>query len=220
MNSMTGFGRAEITRKQFKIQVELASVNGRYLETIFRMPRILAAVESRIKDMIGKKFSRGKITVTVNLEESATALAENIINHEAARVYYAHLVKLKKQLKLPGDIEMSHIVAHPQFLANPADALDESQIWPDLQRIIVRASADLARMRAAEGLNLKKDMTSRLKKVGRLVASIEKLSPKNVAAYKQRLEKRLKELDSIISIVEFENRKYVFGQAESNQNSA
>ena len=200
MNSMTGFGRAEINKKRYRLQVEMASVNGRFLEIIFRMPRTLAGVESRIKELISKRFSRGKITITVNLEETPAAVAEAMINPETARVLYSRLVKLKNDLKLPGEIELGHLVSQPQLLANTEASLDETVIWPDLEKLVKKASTDLERMRAAEGKNLQKDMKGRIKHITQLVAKIEKQSPKNVAAYKKRLEKRLKEIDNGVEL--------------------
>lgn len=200
MKSMTGFGRAEIDKKKYRLRVEMASVNGRFLEIVFRMPRSLAGVEARIKEVVGHMFSRGKITITVNLEETPAAMAEAIINPETARIYYAHLVKLKKELKLSGEVELGHLVANPQLLANTEANIDETLIWSDLEKLVKRASTDLKKMRAAEGRNLKKDMQGRIKHISQLVAKIEKQSPRNVSAYKKRLEKRLKELDSGVEL--------------------
>ncbi len=55
MKSMTGFGRAELRRPEYKLQIELASVNSRFLECVFRMPRVLAAVEGKLKEVIAQK---------------------------------------------------------------------------------------------------------------------------------------------------------------------
>jgi len=200
MNSMTGFGRARIRRKDYRLQVELSSVNGRFLECVFRMPRILAGAESKTRELLAQYISRGKITVTVNLEESASAAGAAAIDPDIAEAYYRQLRRLKKKLKLPGRIELSHVVAQPELLVNPEKGLDEERLWPDLQKLLRKAVRELVKMRASEGRNLKRDMKKRLTEGLKLVSAIEKQAPKNVKAYKGRLLKRIKELAKGIDI--------------------
>jgi uncharacterized protein (TIGR00255 family) len=194
MNSMTGFGRAETSRKDFRLSLELSSVNGRFLECIFRMPRNLAGLEAKIREIIAKKFVRGKITITVNLEESPTAAAQSLVNFNLAEGYYKQLVKLRKKLGIGGDIEIGQVIANPQLLINTNDRLHEDKIWPDLKKLVIKATNELQRMRQVEGRNLQKDIKYRLRNISRLIGKIEKQVPKNVIEYRNRLQRRIKEL--------------------------
>jgi len=194
MNSMTGFGRAEICRRDYKLQVEITSVNSRFLECTVRMPRLLAAVESKIREIIGQGLNRGKVTLTVNLEETGNTGLGRSLNAEQAMFHYKSLLQIKKRLHLPGEIDLGHILAYSQTLSGMETALSESKLWPDLKKLILKALSDLKRMRLTEGQNLKKDMNQRLKTIGKLVALIEKQLPLDISAYKQKLEKRLQEL--------------------------
>jgi len=200
MNSMTGFGRAEIRRKDYRLQIELSSVNSRFLECVFRMPRVLAGAESKVKEIIAQSISRGKLTITVNLEESAAAMGAAGIDMEIAEAYYKQLRRVKKKLNLSGQIELAHIVAQPELLVNPGRGLDEERLWPDLKKLLAGALTELRKMRAAEGRNLKSDMKTRLKNALRFVDAIEKQAPKNVAAYKTRLQKRIGDLAQGVAI--------------------
>lgn len=200
MNSMTGFGRAEVSRKEYHLSVELSSVNGRFLELIFRMPRNLAGLELPIKELITKKLVRGKVTITVNLDESPLLSSESLINFEMARLYHSQLKKLKRTLKLGGEIEVGHIVSHPQLLVTPNDRHDESKLWPDLKRIINAAVQEMLRMRRSEGRNLQKDIKSRLNLIGKLIGQIKKQAPKGVIEYRKKLMKRIKDLGEGLEI--------------------
>jgi uncharacterized protein (TIGR00255 family) len=202
MNSMTGFGRAGIKKKEYKMDVELAAVNSRFLEPIFRMPRVMAQFENQARDLIGKHLNRGKITVTVNLEESPEAFASSLLNQKAAVAYYHQLVELKKKLKLPGEIEIGHVLAHPDLLSSHDEGLDQSRLWGDFEKILLQALKELQDMRNAEGRHLQKEMTTRLKKVDGLVTRLEKRSPVTVAAYKARLVKRIKDLGEGVDVNE------------------
>lgn len=196
MKSMTGFGRAEVSRHGYKLHVELSSVNSRFLECVFRMPRLLAGAEGKLKELLGQKLLRGKVTVTVNLEETPEAAATSLIDVKAVTAFHAHLTQIRKKLNLPGQVELSHILAFSQLLTSANEGMDEERLWPDLKVVMGRALDDLEKMRAAEGRNLKRDLTQRLKAVTKLVDGIEKQAPLDVGAYKQRLEKRIKDLTS------------------------
>ena len=194
MNSMTGFGHAEVCRRDYKLQVEITSVNSRFLECTLRMPRLLAAVESRIREIIAQKLTRGKITITVNLDDAGVLGPGRALDIEQARDHHEKLSQIKKRLRLPGEIDLSHILAYSQTLAGAETTLSETKLWPDLKKLLLKALSDLRKMRLAEGENLKKDMNRRLKIIAKLVTLIEKRLPLDVSAYRQRLEKRLGEL--------------------------
>lgn len=200
MKSMTGFGRAEVRRKEYNLHIELSSVNSRYLECLFRMPRILAGMESKIKEIISAKLSRGKITITVNLEESPLRTGAGAIDMNIAEAYYRQLKQLKRKLSLPGDISLAQVVAQPELLSNPEAGMDEGRLWTDLKKLLTRALSDLRKMRADEGKNLQRDMKNRLKVAQKLILSIEKESPRNIAAYRKRLQKRVKDLGNGIEL--------------------
>ncbi len=200
MNSMTGFGRAEVRKKDFSLQIELSSVNSRYLECVFRMPRVLAGVENKIKETLSAKLSRGKVTITVMLEESAARAGAGAIDLDMAASYYRQLKKLKKKLGLPGEIELSQVVAHPELLVNPEKGLDENRLWPDLKKLVIKAVNDLRKMRADEGRNLRDDMKGKLLVARKLIVTIEKQSPKNVVAYRKRLQKRIKDFGNGVEL--------------------
>ncbi|MCK5124999.1 MAG: YicC family protein [candidate division Zixibacteria bacterium] len=198
MNSMTGFGRAEARRKSYKLNLEIASVNSRYLECVFRMPRVLASMENKVKEAINQHISRGKLTITVNLE--ITHSASEMIDLDAAEAYYKQLTRLKTKLKLSGDVEIGHIASNSELFSRPMESVDEAMIWPDFQKALKKALKELVKMRADEGRNLKQDMQKRCNLALKLVSQIEKQSPKNIAAYKKRLEKRIKELGGGIQL--------------------
>ena len=200
MNSMTGFGRAELRKKDYSIQIELSSVNSRYLECIFRMPRLLAGVENKIKEILSSNLSRGKVTITVNLEESLIRSGGGMIDPDLVEAYYRQLKRLQKKLGVPGEVTMAQLVAHPEMLINPDKGLDEERLWPDLKKLLLKALNDLKKMRADEGHNLQRDMKKRIQYAKKLVTQIAKHAPENVSAYRTRLEKRIKDVGNGVQL--------------------
>ena len=68
IKSMTGFGRNVLALENRRYTIEIKTVNHRYNDISIRMPRYLIGLEDRLRQLISKSISRGKIDVFVNVE--------------------------------------------------------------------------------------------------------------------------------------------------------
>ena len=194
MNSMTGFGKAEIANSTGKYVVEVSSVNNRFLEVSVRMPRYLSILESRIRDLISAQVSRGKINVYINVEESDLSPAKYQINKVALMSYYRQLLEIKKELNLDGDIALQDMMLLPD-LANPEkESVDEDQVWKTLEGVVSKALKKLLSMRRNEGTEMKKDMQQRLQILSGHLKKVKALSKNAVANRREKLSRRINEL--------------------------
>ena len=194
MYSMTGFGRADLRTKQITVSVEISSVNNRYLECVFRLPRQLTFMEPRLKELVCGRLQRGRLNVTINYEDYGFGIDRVVLNRSLADDIHRQLLALKKRYKLSGEIEMGHFLAFPDlFKVAKAEDL-EKKVWPYLQKATVKALDDLIAMRKREGANLKKDMTARLKVLREGIKKIGGLANKNFDMYRDKLSRRINEL--------------------------
>src|SRR5436190_2080742 len=65
--SMTGYGSGEVTEKRVTAAAEVRSVNSRYLEVMSRLPRTMSLREGEVKELVRKKFTRGKVNVVLSV---------------------------------------------------------------------------------------------------------------------------------------------------------
>ena len=196
IRSMTGFGREEGAAAGKRIQVEMKSLNHRYLEISLRVPAALAALEAEIKKKIGERFSRGKIEVTIRLEsdghqEEAPALTLNL---PLVRQYHALLTRIKTELNLPGEVTLEMMTGFRDLYV-PGEAEENlSALWAGLERVLLQAMDRLAAMRKAEGEALGRDLATRMEMISGLLEDITRRSPAVVQEYRQRLAERVREL--------------------------
>jgi uncharacterized protein (TIGR00255 family) len=194
MNSMTGYGKADFSSSKLTLSVEVSSVNSRFLEHSFRMPKQIFALEPKLKELIASNISRGKITLTINYEDYGIGIEKIVLRQKTAEEVYCQLKDLKKKYKLPGEIEINHLLqVQDIFRTDMAEGIAE-RLWPLVSKVVSRALADLNVMRRREGANLRKDLLLRLKLLSRKVIQIEKHSQTNVESYRQRLSKRIREV--------------------------
>ena len=71
IKSMTGYGKGVLNTENREYQIEIKSVNHRYLDIIVKLPRTLSYLEENIKKQISEKVKRGKIDVFVTFENNS-----------------------------------------------------------------------------------------------------------------------------------------------------
>ena len=98
MRSMTGYGMAETHTSKYDVKVEIKSLNGKYLDMNFRMPRYLLSNELEFRKLIGSKVERGSVTVNIHIIKHQTGEDVVQINKPLATAYYTKLKKLSSEL--------------------------------------------------------------------------------------------------------------------------
>jgi uncharacterized protein (TIGR00255 family) len=194
MNSMTGFGRADLTTKFGSLTVEVSSVNGRYLEISARLPRPLAALESRVRDFLSSQLTRGQISVFISFGGSNNGSAASHINKVAAAVLVKELRALKKEHKLVGDVTLHDLLLVPDVVESAADALDLDQMWKSIEKGLTKAVSDLLVVRKKDGQSMAADMKKRLDVLIKTVQQVEKKSANSVQVYRDKLADRINTL--------------------------
>ena len=82
--SMTGFGRGTAVLNGREITVELRSVNSRYFEYSSRIPRSCSYMDSRLKKQLNERVTRGKVELSMTIQNVEAADAEVTVNMELA----------------------------------------------------------------------------------------------------------------------------------------
>ena len=190
--SMTGFGRGTAVLNGREITVELRSVNSRYFEYSSRIPRSCSYMDSRLKKQLNERVTRGKVELSMTIQNVEAADAEVTVNMELARSYQKALRNLSEKLCIKNDVTVSTLTRFPDVLATRHADVDEEQLWADVSAVTAQALDNFIAMRAAEGAKMKADVESRLCFLEERVGRVETLSAGRVEAYTARLYEKLK----------------------------
>ena len=109
IKSMTGYGKGNLSQNLRNYQIEIKSVNHRYLDISIRMPRAISYLEEKVKQEISSKINRGKIEVFINFENNSSEGKEIKINTEIAEMYINQLKALAQQQNICSNIEVTEI---------------------------------------------------------------------------------------------------------------
>ena len=111
--SMTGFGRGTAVCNGREIAVELRSVNSRYFEYSSRIPRSCNYMDSRLKKQLNERVSRGKVELSMTVQNVEAADAVVTVNMELARSYQQALRSISEELRIKNDITTSGLARFP-----------------------------------------------------------------------------------------------------------
>ena len=194
IKSMTGFGRAEAVTKEWKITVELKSVNHRYLDLNIKMPRKLNLFEGQIRNLMKTYMQRGKVDVFITYEDYTAGSVALKYNRGLASEYMNYLKDMEEEFHLKNDITAAMLSRYPEVLTMEEQPVNEEELWSRMEGPLNEACRKFAEAREREGENLKKDLLLKLEGLDQMVSKVEKRSPMEVQAYREKLEAKVHEL--------------------------
>ena len=193
IKSMTGFGQGSVEGDTFRVRVDIRSVNNRFLDIQARLPQELASLEVVVKKRIQAALKRGRIEMTISVEQLKEASFE--INRPLVSGYLAALTRLKSEFGLKDDPSLELIAKLPGALQVSQDSgqLDEAFVNGVLEALS-KSLAALVDMRTVEGQGLAAELNARLDIIEGQLPTIEAEAARLPGIYREKLQKRIQEL--------------------------
>ena len=193
IKSMTGYGKSNMSKNLREYQVEIKSVNHRYLDVSVKMPRSLSYLEEEIKKAISSKLTRGKVDVFITFNNNSLEGRDIKINTEIARMYIKELRDLAESEGIVADIPVTEISKLPDVLTIQNNQDDET-IKNELLEVSSKAIDNLVDMRKVEGEKIAQDLLIRIQDIEKKVKKISSLSTGLIEEYVVKLNTRIKDL--------------------------
>lgn len=194
IKSMTGFGRSEYTDGKRHITVEIKSVNHRYSDISVKMPRRYAFAEDKVKAAVKEHLRRGKVDVSIIVENITEDDVNIRLNTMLARQYYDKLLELRREFSLEGEIALQFLAGLPDVMKAIPDVEDEEEITRAILIPASEAAVRLEEMRAAEGKRLAEDLIAKGRHIRKILDLIAERAPQVSLEYTARLRERIAEL--------------------------
>ncbi len=196
VKSMTGFGRGEYEDDNFSITVEMKAVNHRYNEVSIRLPRFMNPVEDRIRKIILKTISRGRVDVFINADYTTSDNATLKVDKKLAAAYHQALLDIAEaigagKINMNEAVEVMNIARFEDVINVKEGFFDVESVWPKIQIAVQQAIDNMVAMREAEGNNIYGDFIYRADLIAEKLAMIEERSGMIVDEYQSRLTERI-----------------------------
>lgn len=194
MHSMTGYGRMSVEQEGRQLTIELKSVNHRFLDIAFRMPRSFNGMEDAARRLIGARLARGHVDVFAtycNMREDSKQIQ---VDEALLDAYMKALDRICEKTGIADTRDLMQITQmHDVLVVREADE-DQKALSELMERALVGALEQMENMRAREGEALKADILDRINRLEKLTGEIETRYPATIEEYRRRLYDRVKEL--------------------------
>ena len=191
MKSMTAYARSEKTADEINVSTEIRSYNSRYLDVSLRIMHGYNVLEDKLKTLISEKIDRGRIEVSLQINDGSEEAYNFEINIPKARAYHNCLVQLKDQVDLHSEITVDLLVREGGVIRDVEIDRDMDAVWPVVRDCVDEALNNLVEMRKKEGEFIALDIEGRINRIEKSVHLIEKESSDLLYHYQQRLKERI-----------------------------
>lgn len=197
MHSMTGYGASQIKNRQLEIEVHVKSVNGRFLEIRFHLPKEYAPFENDLRKVFAGEWARGTVDVYIHRRPGSEAKLQTVnIREENARHWTKQLKKLAKDLGVTADLNLRDILQMPYVMEHQ----DRLSLFPGELKLVEaevrKAAAKCQSFRAREGASLKKELLLQIKNLEKSIGEMNGWREEAMKSAQQRLKSRLATLEA------------------------
>ena len=212
--SMTGHGRAQQTSDALAIDVEVRSVNNRFLKVTAKLHESLSFLEPQIESTVRDKVRRGTVHVSIRVSGAANLSAQKVCV-QTLRSYLDQAYQTLVSSTLIS-VELGSVLQLPGVLV-PSEGTDPEKVAGLVLSTLEKALEDLNRMRKIEGEQMAKELLEAIANVAQRVDEIEQRAPNVVSDYRKRLENRVRaalsdlvpsvgEIDLLREVIQFSDR--------------
>lgn len=191
LKSMTGFGRAEVTRGETTIVAEIKSLNGKQFEVNLKLSPLLKPYEFDIRNILQQELLRGTIDATINIKQNG-ATRPVVINTELARYYHEAISGMARDLAIPQEDMLNVLMKLPEVVSPASEQITENE-WNEVATIVRKAVAEMDAHRMDEGIMLEKDLLLRIDNILLYTEKVRELDPLRKDKVRTRLETLLAE---------------------------
>jgi uncharacterized protein (TIGR00255 family) len=198
IRSMTGFASLTRDDERGTIGITIRAVNHRFLDMQLRMPPPLADLESKIRTQLQKRLTRGRIELTLALQQRQTVAPVVELQEEFARAVAAAIDVARERGLVKGDLTPGDLLRLPQAF-NLRDRIAETEMLGKVYAGMVEAAVDAAvdeleLMRVREGEHLAADLGARKATLAGVIDGLERGADSGRRELEGRLGERVREL--------------------------
>ncbi len=191
IRSMTGFGRTSVEKAGKSVIVEIRTLNSKQLDLNVRLAPLFRNKENEIRTMVSHELERGKIDVTITVDNNATSLVS--VNTTLAKAYFETLTKLSEAVDNPVQSDLfAQVLCMPDVLSTPQEELSD-ELWLAVKDAVMESCSKVNDFRISEGAVLAEDFRKRILMINDMVDEVTPFEENRIVALREKLEKNLAE---------------------------
>jgi uncharacterized protein (TIGR00255 family) len=192
--SMTGYGKGVAENGKISIEVEVKSVNSRYLDIFIKLPNSLMNKDYELREIIKSKIRRGKLTVVTQLRVNGIEEELPSLDKVKLKNQLAIIKEIKKSAKLKDKLKLEHLLFNKDIYTTTDLSISETE-FELLRKALDDSLKQLLKMKKAEGEELEKDLLERLNDIEKYLGEIEEeAKSRGIKEFQDKLRERVRML--------------------------
>lgn len=188
IKSMTGFGQAMLSSGDVNITVEVKSLNSKFMDLSLRLPKVFSDRELELRSLISEKLERGKVSFSIDYQQTGKVELRQSYNQELFVAYYAELKKLADRVVAPYDWIFQAALNSPDVIQNNTkDVLDPAE-WEKVEKLTKEAIGKFEEFRLTEGKAMETKLIQYIGSIQSGLSQVEILDPKRVEKVRQKIK--------------------------------
>lgn len=194
IKSMTGFGRYETVTDEYRIAVEIKSVNHRYCDLNIKLPKKFNEIENTLRMMMKEIAERGKVDVYVSYEDYAGKGTHVHYHPQIAKEYVKVAAQVAEEFELHNSLSAERLLGFADVISLEEESNDLESVFPIVTQTLQKAGEQFIASREREGEQLYQNIKGKLAYLLTLVAQVEERSPQMLQEHRQKLLEKVQEL--------------------------
>ena len=199
VKSMTGYGSFSISSDNYKVTVELKSLNSKYIELNLKIPRNYMQHELILRNLLTQQLKRGKISAILSVEVLNPQKHPLRINKPLISAYVKELNSMRDEMGIIAEPDFDFIMSLPDAMSSEPDEGDPEE-WKLIELGFQNAARELVDSRLGEGKALERDLGIRCDMIGTNLKEVEKRLPQRLENVRTRMLQTLNELQDSFNI--------------------
>ena len=193
-HSLTGFGKSEVTIGHLHVNIEIRSLNSKFLDINLKIPTVFKEIDSSLRTIIKNDLTRGKVELSIHYEKINSS-SRITINKEQLKNYYSQLKEISTELNNQNDKDfMGYALKLPEVIQHQKETVDK-QSNETLINAVKEACEDLNSFREKEGESLQKELLNYVNSILGNLTKIDPFEKERLPKVKQKLFRSVEELN-------------------------
>lgn len=194
VKSMTGFGQSKLDNNEVSLNVEVKTLNSKFLDSMIKLPREFSDRELEVKHIITERLIRGKANVSIVFQRKDASTVKMAINHGLFTEYYESLQAVAREANAPEQDIFKLAIQMPEVVLQQESDEDLTREWELVVEHVHKAIDKCDDFRIKEGAGLQQKLQSYIEHIHAFLEKIDEQDPQRIQLVRERLKQKIDEL--------------------------
>lgn len=206
LSSMTGFGQSQGQKEGLHVNVEIRSLNSKFLDANIKLPGQLQEKELEIRNLLSTALVRGKVSLVIEISHQEVEREKQAVNHALFTAYYREFEELAAKVGAAKDDLFRLALQSPDVLQrSEKDQAVLEKEWAVVKEFLQEAIERCNEFRASEGQTLEVELRQYIDNIGGYLSDVKSMSSDRTRVIRERI---LAHQLEIISSEEFDKNRF------------